>query len=98
MSRVAAGTLLAASLLCADLSEATEIRPPAALPSAEPSVLHQTADLLIGRPVAAVRLVTGVAMLPVVFPVSLVLGDPDWSLAVCLEDPLEDLLAPLETP
>ena len=79
-------------LLAAANGSATEIPGPVPLPQAEPTVFQQAGDLLLGRPVAAVRLVAGIAMLPITLPVALVLWDLEWALEVCIQGPLDALI------
>ena len=89
---------LALFLASAGVARATEIPEPKPNTARETSVLQQTGDVLIGRPVAFVRLVTGVVLLPITFPVSAVLGDPGWAWDVCVEDPYRALVRPISHP
>ena len=54
-------------------------------------LLNQAGDLVVGRPVALVRLVAGVVALPVALPVGALLLDAGWALDVCVVEPFEDL-------
>ncbi len=94
-----AHVVVLALLLTAGPAFATDIREETAPPATEPSLVHQAADLVIARPVALVRLVGGIAMLPVTLPVGLLLRDPGWALDVCIVEPFADLLrSPLSRP
>jgi hypothetical protein len=57
----------------------------------EPTVLQQAGDLLVLRPLLAVRLVVSVATLPLAWPTAALLGDSDWALEVCVREPAERL-------
>ncbi len=58
----------------------------------EPTFAQKSGDLLLSRPISAVRLVAGVVMLPIAWPVAALLGDADWALDVCVRDPYEYLV------
>ena len=66
--------------------------PPLPLPVREASPMHQVADVVLARPLSAVRLVVGAALLPLAWPVAAVLGDADWAVDVCIRDPANHLL------
>lgn len=70
----------------------SDMRPPAPLPTREePTVLQMTGDVVLLRPFLVVRLVFGVAALPLAWPTAALLGDSDWALEVCVRDPAHRL-------
>jgi hypothetical protein len=91
--------LIVALLLVGPPAFAAEMREATPPPATQPSVVHQAADLVIARPVALVRLVGGIAMLPLALPVGLLLQDVGWALDVCVLEPFSDLVrSPLSRP
>ena len=88
-ARIVAAALVLA-LLGATL-HANELRPPQPVPQ-ESSRLGQAGDVLIGRPVAALRLAVGVAAFPLTLTVGTLLGDPGWAYEACVEKPFEALV------
>ena len=91
--------LLCLALLLAPLaSTATEIREPIPPPATEASWLQQSGDVLLGRPVAATRLIFGIAFFPVTLPVAALLGDAGWAVDVCITDPWDALVRPISWP
>ena len=72
----------------------SEMRPPAPLPTREePTVLQKTGDVILLRPLLAVRLAFGVAALPLAWPTAALLGDSDWALEICVREPVHRLVA-----
>ena len=87
-----AGLILALALAgLADAQSPSEVRVPPIPTSEEPTTLQQAGDLVILRPLLAVRLVVGVAMLPLAWPTAALLGDSDWAIDVCVRDPADRL-------
>ena len=91
MKMRALGMVSIVLLLCAASPAAAEepldLGPP---PRPEPGLVHKVADVILSRPVALVRAVAGLVMLPVAWPVSAALGDGQWAVDVCLHDPFHD--------
>jgi hypothetical protein len=75
----------------ADAQSPTDVPMPPLPTSEEPTNLQRAGDLLFLRPLLAVRLVVGVAMLPLAWPTAALLGDSEWALDVCVSDPAERL-------
>jgi hypothetical protein len=73
-------------------AERTEVRPPEPLPIAEPTTLQKTGDILIARPLLAVRFVVAVVSFPLAWPVGAVLGDSGWAVETCLKAPWDRLV------
>jgi len=59
----------------------------------EPTVLQKAGDVVILRPLLFVRLVVGVAALPLAWPTAALLGDSDWALEACVREPAHRLFA-----
>jgi hypothetical protein len=53
----------------------------------EEQALHEVGDAVFSRPVHVVRLIAGVAMLPVALPLAAVLGDWRDALDICVTGP-----------
>lgn len=85
---IAAIALLLSAAAPASGKDPLDLGPP---PRPEPGVIHKLADVTLSRPVALLRAVFGVAMLPVAWPVGAALGDGRWAVDVCLHDPIHDL-------
>lgn len=83
-------SLLASASVAEDRID--EEQPPKPIPTrAEPTVAQTVGDVLFSRPIHAVRLITGVVMLPLALPVAAILGDASWAIGVCVTEPAEDL-------
>lgn len=89
---LAALVLLAALAQPAFAQDPNEIPPPPLPTREEPGLAQKTGDLLLSRPLSAVRLVAGVVALPIAWPVAALLGDGGWALDVCLVEPYEYLV------
>jgi len=69
-----------------------DMRPPAPVPTREePTALQKAGDVLLLRPLLAVRLLAGVVALPLAWPTAFVLGDPDWAVDACVREPADRL-------
>ena len=86
---IATIALLLSTATPASAQAPLDLGPP---PRPEPDVVHKVADVTLSRPVALLRAVFGVVMLPVAWPVGAALGDGHWALDVCLHDPIHDLV------
>ena len=86
---VTAGLVLTLALSAVVSAEPpSQMRPPAPLPTREePTALQKTGDVILLRPLLAVRLVFGVAALPLAWPTAALLGDASWALDVCVREP-----------
>jgi hypothetical protein len=73
-------------------AERTEGRPPEPLPISEPTTLQKTGDVLIARPLLALRFVVAVVSFPIAWPVGAVLGDSGWAVEACLKAPWNQLV------
>jgi hypothetical protein len=63
-------------------------------PESAPSQARIAGDVLLARPLRAMRLVMGAIMFPIAWPTAKLLGDGDWAMDVCLRDPAADLVDP----
>jgi hypothetical protein len=63
-------------------------------PESEPSRADIAGDVLMARPLRAIRLVMGAIIFPIARPSAKLLGDGDWAMDVCLRDPAADLVDP----
>ncbi len=88
-----AGLVLTLALTAVASGEpSSRMRPAAPLPTREePTVLQMTSDVILLRPLLAVRLAFGVAALPLAWPTAALLGDSDWALEVCVREPVHRL-------
>lgn len=57
----------------------------------EPSAARRTYDLLVWRPLGAVRVVAGAAILIVAYPVGWALGEGEYVKRVCLDEPVRQV-------
>jgi hypothetical protein len=67
--------------------------PPPLPTQEEPTVLQMTGDVVLLRPLLAVRLAFGVVALPLAWPTAALLGDAGWAWEACVREPAHRLFA-----